>query len=335
MLFIIAAILFLSSAYGKQFLPYVIGGAAFYLLVLWLPGAAARAEARQLRKQSRAAKRSAKRAAKLARKAANAAPVYIPLHAASVARSAPVLPVTETLPPDYAPTGELDVWPVCENILDQSHVLIGGTTGSGKSTFAHSIIYTLCASDPYARAFFGIDLKRVELSCWRSAPHCRGIAKDPQDALDTLDRVSDIVDFRLEQMEQEGERMYSGGDLYLIIDELAELLSVNRKKVVDTLTRIMRLGRAARVHVIGFTQAPNRAKGGGLDPQICQNFTAAVALRCRSAIESRQIVGIGGAELLPKHGSGIYWSGDGIREIGIPMTTDDAIKARAHAWHTI
>ena len=136
-------------------------------------------------------------------------------------------------------------------------------------------------------------------------------------------------------MEQDGERLYSGGDLYLIIDELAELLSVNRKAVVDKLSRIMRLGRAAKVHVIGFTQAPNRSKGGGLDPQLCQNFTAAVALRCRSAIESRQIVGVGGAELLPKHGSGIYWSGDGIREIGIPMTTDDAIKARAHAWKAI
>lgn len=332
MLFLIIAILFLSSAYGKQFLPYVIGGAVFYLLVLWLPGATVRAEKRQQRKEERAARRSAKRAAKLARKAANAAPVYVPLQ---YSPSAPVSHSADVLPDYDAPQESLTVWPVCDDILDQAHVLIGGTTGAGKSTFAHSIIYSLCASNPYARSFYGIDLKRVELSCWRSAPHCRGIAITPQAALDTLDTVSDIVDFRLGQMEQDGERLYSGGDLYLIIDELAELLSVNRKAVVDKLSRIMRLGRAARVHVIGFTQAPNRSKGGGLDPQLCQNFTAAVALRCRSAIESRQIVGVSGAELLPKHGSGIYWSGDGIREIGIPMTSDNDIKTRAHAWKAI
>ena len=120
--------------------------------------------------------------------------------------------------------------------------------------------------------------------------------------------------------------------MYLIIDELAELLSVDRKKVVDKLSRIMRLGRAARVHVIGFTQAPNRAKGGGLDPQLCQNFTAAVALRCRSAIESRQIVGIGGAENLPKHGKGIFWSSDGIETITIPFCDDNTLTTRAQAW---
>lgn len=230
------------------------------------------------------------------------------------------------------PTEPMRVWTVCNEMLEQSHLLVGGTTGSGKSTLAHSIIWTLAARHPLSAQFYGIDLKRVELARWQSLPHCQGIAKDPNAALEMIERVNGIVDSRLAIMERAGQTKWNGGDVYLIVDELAELLAVNRKAVVDGLSRIMRLGRAAKVHVFGFTQAPNRSKGGGLDPLLCQNFTAAIALRCRSAIESRQIVGVAGAEDLPQNGHGIFWSASGTREILIPMTSDSAIAERVSAW---
>ena len=230
------------------------------------------------------------------------------------------------------PAEPLKLWPICREMLEQSHLLVGGTTGSGKSTLAHSIIWTLSANNPLAASFYGIDLKRVELARWQNLPHCHGIAKDPKAALEMIEKVNGIVDARLGIMERNGQTKYLGGDVYLIVDELAELLAVNRKAVVDGLSRIMRLGRAAKVHVFGFTQAPNRSKGGGLDPLLCQNFTAAVALRCRSAIESRQIVGVAGAEELPQNGYGIFWSASGTRDILIPMTSDRAIAERVSAW---
>ena len=232
----------------------------------------------------------------------------------------------------HTPRGDLYQWNVCDEMLHQTHLLVGGTTGAGKSTLAHSIIWSLSAKNPLVAQFYGIDLKKVELRRWRSLPHCKGIATTPAEAIECLDLINDIVDTRLSIMVRDGLAEYDGGHVYLIIDELAELLSVDRKTVVDRLSRVMRLGRAARVHVIGFTQAPNRAKGGGLDPMLCQNFTAAVALRCRSAIESRQIIGIAGAESLPLHGTGIFWSGRGIRRIDIPITDEAELNARVAAW---
>lgn len=249
--------------------------------------------------------------------------------------SAPALPYPE-IADEYVPSAPvLYYYPNCADILEQPHVLIGGTTGSGKSTFAHSIIYTLCADNPLCKRFYGIDLKRVELAAWKNDPHCNGIAVDPETALSVLETVSRLVDIRLSVMEQNGEQMFRGGDIYLIIDEMAELLSVDRKAVVDKLSRIMRLGRAAKVHVLAFTQAPNRGKGGGLDPQLCQNFTAAVALRCRSAIESRQIVGVAGAEMLPQYGEGIYWNNSGVHPIYIPKTSKEEIRERVSAWTAV
>lgn len=232
----------------------------------------------------------------------------------------------------HKPTASLYQWNVCEEMLQQTHLLVGGTTGAGKSTLAHSIIWSLAAKSPWVAQFYGIDLKKVELRRWQRLPHCKGIATTPAEAIECLDLINSIVDTRLNIMVRDGLAEYDGGHVYLIIDELAELLSVDRKTVVDRLSRVMRLGRAARVHVIGFTQAPNRAKGGGLDPMLCQNFTAAVALRCRSAIESRQIIGIAGAESLPLHGTGIFWSGRGIRRIDIPMTDESELNARVAAW---
>lgn len=230
------------------------------------------------------------------------------------------------------PADTLYQWTICDEMLQQTHLLVGGTTGAGKSTLAHSIIWSLASKSPYLASFYGIDLKKVELRRWRKLPHCKGIATTPAEAIQCLDLINRLVDFRLDVMVREGLAEYDGGHVYLIIDELAELLSVDRKAVVDKLSRVMRLGRAARIHVIGFTQAPNRAKGGGLDPMLCQNFTAAVALRCRSAIESRQIVGVAGAESLPLHGTGIFWSGRGIKKIPVPMTNDRELTARVAAW---
>ena len=105
-----------------------------------------------------------------------------------------------------------------------------------------------------------------------------------------------------------------------------------KAKVLEPLSNIMRLGRATKVHVIGATQNPSRSRGGGLPAEIVQNATAAIALRCRSAIESRQIIGVGGAENLPINGYGMYWNPSGISQEIMPMTSNDDLMQRINYW---
>ena len=66
-----------------------------------------------------------------------------------------------------------------------------------------------------------------------------------------------------------------------------------------------------------------------------QNFTCTVALRCRSSIESRQIVGVAGAESLPRYGKGIMWNAEGITSVDIPLTPEKDIERMAKAVYVI
>jgi len=115
--------------------------------------------------------------------------------------------------------------------------------------------------------------------------------------------------------------MYDGKPLYVVIDELADLVS--NKKALELIIKIGRLGRAAQVHLICATQDPSRKT---LPAALMQNFTTTVALRCRSAIESRQIIGIPGAEKLPKYGYGIQWDAEGTHNIDIPLTDERMLE---------
>lgn len=224
-------------------------------------------------------------------------------------------------------------WCICDDILQQTHVVIGGTTGSGKSTLLHSIMYSALIDSPAAKQFILIDLKGVELRRYRRLPHTIAYADEPTEAVRAIKIAEEIMYHRLNELKRRDAVMYNGNDIYLIIDELAVLMQTAKAKVLEPLSNIMRLGRATKVHVIGATQNPSRSRGGGLPAEIVQNATAAVALRCRSAIESRQIIGVSGAEKLPDiHGFGKYWNATGIHDVVIPMTSDNELNARINYW---
>ena len=226
------------------------------------------------------------------------------------------------------------VWDLCEDILTQDHVVIGGTTGSGKSTLLHSIMYTALIDSPARKQFIIIDLKGTELLDYRDIPHTIAYADTPEQAVRAVKRAEEIMMNRLNELKRAKKRLYNGFDIYIIIDEMAVLMQTAKAKILEPLSTIMRMGRAARVHVIAATQNPSRSKGGGLPSEIANNCTSALSLRTRSAIESRQTVGISGAEKLPKHGKGIYWNPDGTNEVLIPRTTDYEISERVRYWET-
>lgn len=212
---------------------------------------------------------------------------------------------------------DFEPWDEACTLLQTGHTLIAGTTGSGKSVTLNTILASALWMFEDAQYAF-IDLKRVELKDYKSLPSCLRYATDEEQAQALLADIIWRMEVRYEDMV--GKKSTSP-HIYVVIDELADL--VEDKTILQQLIKIGRLGRAANIHLVMASQDPSRRT---LRAQLMQNVTCALALRCRSDIESRQIVGVAGAEDLPKHGYGILWDADGIRKVKIPMTDDDTIQ---------
>jgi len=220
-------------------------------------------------------------------------------------------------------------------LLFEPHSLIAGTTGSGKSTVLHSVLYAGHLLSPAQNKFMYIDLKGgVELTPWAKLPHSLGIALDPTEAARMLDKAMAIMDERYKFLRHMGLSEYDGYRLYVVIDEIADLMATGGKAIEDRIARLVRMGRAAGVHVIACTQNPSRGKGGGLPAAVVQNMTARLALRCMSAIESRQILTTGGAEKLPRHGKGLLLLDGEIMGVDIPLQPRAEIDAVRRYWRT-
>ena len=125
------------------------------------------------------------------------------------------------------------------------------------------------------------------------------------------------IETRYTQMQRAHEKKYQGAQLYVIIDELADLMTTNKKQVMPLIQRIAQVGRAAGVHLICATQCP-LAKV--IPTEIKVNFDARVGLRTRSAQDSRNILGFNGCEDLPRYGQAYYINPDsGVKKIVVPM----------------
>ena len=212
-------------------------------------------------------------------------------------------------------------------VAKSPHILIAGTTGSGKSVALNNLIYSLLLQRGNGTDFIMIDTKRVELKQYKSLPSLWCYETEPENVPSLLDRVIDLMDDRYYEME--GKETLEP-HLYIVIDELADLL--DEPGVLKKLVKIGRLGRAAHIHLLACTQDPSRST---LSAQLMQNFTARIALRCRDQIESRQVLGHTGAELLPKYGSAILSDPDGERRIKIILTPDIFIEAAVDAMNRL
>ena len=194
--------------------------------------------------------------------------------------------------------------PLYYNMAKQPHLLIAGATGSGKSVVINGIIQSLLACQlPSTAQFILIDPKRVELVMYRDLPHTVCYASEISEMIQALRYTLFIIDDRYKAMQKQGEKKYTGSDLYVIIDELADLMTTCKKDVQPLLQRICQIGRAAKVHVIAATQCPLATV---IPTAIKVNFDARVGLRTRSAQDSRNILGQSGCETLPRYGQGYY-----------------------------
>ena len=228
----------------------------------------------------------------------------------------------------YTTPGGFQYSPYYLDMIEGNHTLIAGTSGAGKSVLENGIINAiLCKYSPFQAQFILIDPKRVELETYRKCPHCLHYADSLPDILDTLHHVRGLIDSRMHEMKRTGRRKSAQCPIYIFIDELVDLVvSEYSKDIIRTLSDSISIARAANIFFVILTQAPNRKI---LKPEITLNINCRIALRCNSAIESRQIIGENGAESLPAHGLAIVHQDLERYQIRIPLIPDSQLEAIA------
>lgn len=218
-----------------------------------------------------------------------------------------------------------------DNMAAQTHLLIAGRTGSGKSCVVNGIIHSqLVRKSCDEVQFIFIDPKRVELSQWKNIPHCIAYASDDlRERLTALNLAVRIIEHRFQEMEMHGVKKYEGSDILVIIDELADLLTTQKTDVLPLLQRIGQIGRAARIHLVACTQCPTAQI---LSTQLRCNFDAILGLRTRSMQDSRNIIGMKGCEKLPDHGQGYYVTPQHEGIVDLPLIPEEDLRHVAEHW---
>ena len=204
------------------------------------------------------------------------------------------------------------------NISKLPHLLIAGTTGSGKSVCMNSLILSLLyKARPDEVKLIMIDPKMVELGIYNGIPHLYvPVVTDPKKAAGALQwsvvemlkryrafseiGVRDLDAYNRIQKEQNGETLPR---VVIVIDELADLMLVASKDVEESICRVAQMGRAAGMHLVIATQRPSADVITGL---MKANIPSRIAFAVSSALESRIILDQGGAEKLIGFGDMLY-----------------------------
>ena len=236
-----------------------------------------------------------------------------------------VLPYVKGGPLELAIGRDAEGTPVVADLAKMPHLLIAGTTGSGKSVMINSIITTLLMRAlPEDVRLIMVDPKRVELAGYNGLPHLYvPVVTEPKQAASALQWAVSDMERRLKVFERLNVRKIStynekqaAGEfehydnppqkmpyLVIIIDELSDLMMVAGKDVEASIVRIAQLGRAAGIHLIVATQRPSSNVVTGL---IKANITNRIAFNVATGIDSRVIIDQMGAEKLTGLGDMLF-----------------------------
>lgn len=210
------------------------------------------------------------------------------------------------------------------------HLLIAGSTGSGKSVCVNTIITSiLLKNKPDKVKLIMIDPKMVELSIYDGIPHLlTSVVTDPIKAADVLHKVVLEMENRYREFARARVRNMDGYNkiaakdpdykelpyIVVIIDELADLMMVSSKEVEESIARIAQKARAAGIHMIIATQRPSVDVITGV---IKTNIPSRIAFAVSSSIDSRTILDKSGAETLLGKGDMLYLSADSSKPVRI------------------
>jgi len=207
---------------------------------------------------------------------------------------------------------------VVGNISKMPHLLVAGTTGSGKSVCLNSLILSiLYRASPDDVKFIMIDPKMVEFRIYNGIPHLlTPVVTEPKNAASALQWAVIEMEKRYRLFPEVGARdiesynkVLAKNDekklfqLVVIIDELADLMMTSKKEVEDSIVRVAQKGRAAGIHLVVATQSPRAEIITGL---MKANIPSRIALKVASPLESRIIIDQHGAESLVGNGDMLY-----------------------------
>jgi S-DNA-T family DNA segregation ATPase FtsK/SpoIIIE len=225
--------------------------------------------------------------------------------------------------------------PVVGDLASMPHLLIAGTTGSGKSVCINTIILSLLyRHSPDRCKFILIDPKMLELSTYEGVPHLLcPVITEAKKAASVLGWVVKEMENRYRLMTKEGVRNIDGYNakhklpmpyIVVVVDEMSDLMLVAGKEIENYIQKLSQMARAAGIHIIMATQRPSVDVITGT---IKANFPTRISFQVTSKIDSRTILGEQGAEQLLGKGDMLYMSSaNRIVRIHAPFVSDNEIE---------
>jgi DNA segregation ATPase FtsK/SpoIIIE, S-DNA-T family len=243
------------------------------------------------------------------------------------------------------------------DLASMPHLLIAGSTGTGKSVFINSLMMSiLYKATPDDVKMVLVDPKRLELNLYEGIPHLIApVVTDPKVASNVLRNATREMENRLKLLAQRGVRnidqynrtfqkqqslsLFENQEsehkplpyLVIIIDELADLMMVDTNNVEESITRLAQMARAVGIHLILATQRPSVDVITGL---IKANFPARISFRVASKVDSRTILDSNGSESLLGKGDMLYLPAGSARlhRIHGPLVSEDEISNVCEFW---
>ena len=244
------------------------------------------------------------------------------------------------------------------DLASMPHLLIAGSTGTGKSVFINSLMMSiLYKATPDDVKMVLVDPKRLELNLYEGIPHLIApVVTDPKIASNVLRNATREMESRLKLLAQKGVRnidqynrtfqkqqslsLFENVEesehkplpyLVIIIDELADLMMVDTNNVEESITRLAQMARAVGIHLILATQRPSVDVITGL---IKANFPARISFRVASKVDSRTILDSNGSESLLGKGDMLYLPAGSARlhRIHGPLVSEDEIVSVCEFW---
>lgn len=231
--------------------------------------------------------------------------------------------------------------PLIADLAKIPHLLVAGSTGSGKSVFINAALCCLIdGNGPRDLQFVLIDPRRVELSIYAGIPHLAlPIATDTHSARDALSFILAEMDNRYTLLDDAGARDFdqyrADGHklpfLVIAINELSDLMMSARQEVESAIVRITQLGHAVGIHLVVATQRPS---GDVISDLVLTSMPSRIAFTVRSATESNVVLGDSGAEFLTGKGDGLFVHQDSstpIRFQGLSID-EDIVGQYTRVW---
>ncbi len=247
---------------------------------------------------------------------------------------------------------------VTADLASMPHMLIAGSTGSGKSVALNAMIMSiLYKSTPSQVRMILVDPKRLELGIYEGVPHLyvpiitepklaanalRNAVREMERRLKVLaekgvrnlDQYNKLFDDTPSLFEDQGENEHKPlPQILIIIDELADLMMLDQSNVEESITRLAQMARAVGIHLVLATQRPSVDVITGL---IKANFPSRISFRVATKIDSRTILDCNGAESLLGKGDMLYLPSGSARVVRLhaPYTTEKEIHAVVEFWRS-